>query len=52
MRKAKGAVFAILLLFVIPGLARAQGLGTIAGVVKDASGAVLQACRLKWQVRL
>jgi hypothetical protein len=41
MRVAKAVVYGILLSLVVPVLAHAQGLGTIAGVVKDASGAVL-----------
>jgi len=41
MRNAKVLVAALLLLLVAPGFIHAQGLGTIAGVVKDASGAVL-----------
>jgi hypothetical protein len=41
MRFAREIVFGISLLLVVPALAQAQGLGTIAGVVKDAPGAVL-----------
>jgi hypothetical protein len=41
MRVAKAVVYGIWLLLVLPALSHAQGLGTIAGVVKDVSGAVL-----------
>src|SRR5437867_7032717 len=41
MCKVKTAVLPILLLLLVPIAGHAQGLGTIAGVVKDASGAVL-----------
>src|SRR5215813_14260664 len=41
MGKRKAALFVFLLLLAVPVLGRAQGLGTVAGVVKDASGAVL-----------
>src|SRR5262245_15884271 len=41
MRKLKGMVLVVLALLAAPGLIHAQGLGTIAGVVRDASGAVL-----------
>src|SRR5919198_3113059 len=41
MCKVKTAVSLILLLLLVPIVCHAQGLGTISGVVKDASGAVL-----------
>src|SRR5947199_9194344 len=41
MRKVKTAVLPIFLFLLIPVLGHAQGLGTISGVAKDASGAVL-----------
>jgi hypothetical protein len=41
MRNVKRLVSVILFLLLVPTWAAAQGLGTIAGVVKDASGAVL-----------
>src|SRR5438132_11318973 len=41
MRNATRLVSEIMLLLVIPVLANAQGLGTISGVAKDVSGAVL-----------
>jgi len=41
MRNAASLVYGIVLFLVIPVLANAQGLGTISGVAKDVSGAVL-----------
>ena len=41
MRNAASLVYGMVLLLVIPVLANAQGLGTISGVAKDVSGAVL-----------
>src|SRR6058998_2218255 len=41
MRQVRGALFLIFLLLAWSTLGHAQGLGTIAGVAKDASGAVL-----------
>src|SRR3989442_6162178 len=41
MRKVRGALFLIFLLLTGSALGHAQGLGTISGVAKDASGAVL-----------
>src|SRR3989442_1880597 len=41
MRKVRGALFLIFLLSTESALGHAQGLGTISGVAKDASGAVL-----------
>ena len=41
MRTLKTIVLPIFLLLLVPALCPAQGLGTIAGVIKDASGAVL-----------
>jgi hypothetical protein len=41
MRIAKVVFWGIALLSVVPGVARGQGLGTVAGIVKDVSGAVL-----------
>src|SRR5439155_3075264 len=41
MRNAASLVYGIVLLLAIPVLANAQGLGTISGVAKDVSGAVL-----------
>lgn len=41
MRLAKALTCGIVLLLAIPVFAPAQGLGTIAGLVRDASGAVL-----------
>src|SRR5438132_13795074 len=41
MRQVRGALFLIFLLLTVSALGHAQGLGTISGVAKDASGAVL-----------
>src|SRR5258705_8526601 len=41
MRDAKSVVLATVLLFFFSASAHSQGLGTIAGIVKDVSGAVL-----------
>ncbi|PYS26421.1 MAG: hypothetical protein DMG11_20020, partial [Acidobacteria bacterium] len=41
MRQVRGALFLIFLLLTGSALGHAQGLGTISGVAKDASGAVL-----------
>jgi hypothetical protein len=41
MRSWKAVLIGVLLLLALPAVTHAQGLGTVSGVVKDASGAVL-----------